>query len=105
MTFSASGLALRLASRLTLMVSVFILLGAAGSHSAGKPDGEQIVAAMKANYSAVSDYRVNVSLSIKGPRINIKDMAIKVYYKKPDKLHIEAKEGFAMVPQLSLIHI
>jgi len=66
--------------------------------SAAGPSGDVILAAVKRNYSAVNDYRADVSLTVKGPQVSINSMKMVVYFKKPNKIHADAVNGMAMVP-------
>ena len=82
--------------RVLLIVCLLVLAGHTGA--ADRPSGEDVIALVKRTYDAVNDYRVDVTLTVKSEMISIKDMRMTVYYKKPDKLHVEAKQGFAVVP-------
>ena len=65
---------------------------------ADAPSGDKIIAAMKRQFSTVNDYRAEVSLTVKGPKISINNMPMTIYFKKPNKIHVEATQGMAMVP-------
>jgi outer membrane lipoprotein-sorting protein len=65
---------------------------------AGTPSADKIIAAMKRQYSTVNDYKADVSLTVKGPKVSINNMRMTVYFKKPNKIHVEATQGLAMVP-------
>ncbi len=82
--------------RTVLVLCLLVIAGhvAAANH----PSGDDVVAMVKRAYDAINDYRVDVSIAVKGDMISISDMRVAVYYKKPDKLHVEAKQGFAIVP-------
>lgn len=80
------------------LLSAIILLALLLPAAAGAPSGDSIVAAMRKQFSAVNDYRADVSLTVKGPKVSINNMQMTVYYKKPNKIHVEAKQGFAMMP-------
>ncbi len=57
---------------------------------------------MRAVLSAVKDYRCDLRLDAKLPGLSIENMRMKLYYKRPNKVHVQAKEGFAMLPQEGL---
>ena len=84
---------------LASIVSILAVLAVVNPACGRQPDAEQVMAALTRNIDAINDYRVDVSMSVKGPKISIKNMGIRIYYKKPDKVHIEARQGFAVVPQ------
>jgi len=81
--------------RLLLVVVGVLLIAPA---IAGTPKGDQILAAMRKQFSAVNDYRADLSLTVKGSKVSINNMQMTVYYKKPNKIHVDAKQGVAMVP-------
>lgn len=77
---------------------IFCQLVSNASYSA-QLTGEKVLAAVKKQYSSVKDYRAEVSLTIKGPGISVKNMKMQVFYKRPNKIRVEAKSGMAMIPQ------
>jgi len=50
-------------------------------------------------YDRVQDYTTDLKVSVSSPNVNVPEMNIRVYYKKPDKLHVDSKEGFAVLPK------
>lgn len=80
------------------LLSIVVLLILMTPAVADAPSGEKILAAMKKQLSSVNDYRADITLTVKGPKISINNMQMTVYYKKPNKIHVEAKQGFAMMP-------
>ncbi len=81
--------------RLTLFLSVMLSMTPC---LADAPSGDKIIAAMKRQFSAVNDYRADVAVTVKGPKVSINNMQMTVYYKKPNKIHVDAKQGLAMIP-------
>ncbi|MCE5199946.1 outer membrane lipoprotein-sorting protein [bacterium] len=71
----------------------------ASAASAAHVSAEAVMAAVKKQYAKVRDYRVEAVLNVKGPSLSIHNMGMTVYYKKPNKVHVDAKSGMAMVPQ------
>lgn len=51
------------------------------------------------NYASIHDYSVNGALTVESPQAHIKDLGFKLYFKKPNKVKVEAKEGFAFLPK------
>ncbi len=80
--------------RIALVTMLLLLVATAFA----APAGDKIIADMKRRFSAINDYKADVTLTVKGPRISINNMQMTVYYKKPDRIHVDAKQGFAMVP-------
>lgn len=83
-------------------LSIVVLLILITPALADAPSGDKIMAAMKRQFSAVNDYRVRVSLTVKGSKVSINNMGMTVYFKKPNKIHVDATQGFAMVPSGNL---
>ncbi len=61
--------------------------------------GEAILAALKKGFAGVNDCTATVSLTVKGPQMSINGMRMTLYYKKPNKIHVEAEQGMAMFPR------
>lgn len=53
---------------------------------------------VKSNFDLINDYSVEVIGKIQIPKAEIPDIKAKIYYKKPDKFHIES-EGFSILPK------
>lgn len=66
---------------------------------AGQPSGEKVIAAVRHAFGSVNDYRVDVTLSVKSSKISINNMGMAIYYKKPNKVHVDPKGGIAIIPQ------
>jgi len=50
----------------------------------------------------VNDYTATVTVSINAPNVQIPSRSMNVYFKRPDKLHVES-EGIAVVPRDALL--
>jgi len=50
----------------------------------------------------VRDYTATVTVSIEAPNLQIPSRTIKVYYKQPDKLHVES-QGLVIIPRDALL--
>lgn len=74
---------------LLLMVSVSM---------AQKADPEKILSEVKAKFSQVRDYSVDVHIKVDVDFIKVPEMDAKVYFKQPNKMKLDAK-GFAMLPK------
>ncbi len=61
-------------------------------------DPYAILASVKAKYDVIKDYTVNASIEVDVRMLNIPVKKVKVYYKYPDKIHVESK-GFALLPK------
>lgn len=60
--------------------------------------GEQVVAAVKSRFAPIKDYKTDITMNLKGPGVSINNMKMTLYFKKPNKIHIDAREGMGMVP-------
>jgi len=50
----------------------------------------------------VADYTANVTVTVQSPNLQIPQRTVKVYYKRPDKVHVES-EGIAVLPRDALL--
>jgi outer membrane lipoprotein-sorting protein len=82
-------------ARLAGAVAASALL-AVSAHASVAASARQIVERSSRNYDLVSDYTVNARLTVKAPNIHMPETNVVIYFKKPDKVHMECKEGFAM---------
>jgi hypothetical protein len=64
-------------------------------------DAEKILDKVKAELNKIDDYSVDVKIIVDVDFLKIPDREAKIYFKKPDKIHIES-EGFAMLPKEGL---
>jgi hypothetical protein len=64
-------------------------------------DPESILDKVKAEFSKIEDYTVDVKIKVDVDFIKMPDREAKIYFKQPDKIHIES-EGFAMLPKQGL---
>jgi len=51
------------------------------------------------HYEVIQDYTADAKVTVESPSMHVPEMSIKIYYKKPDKLHVESKDGFAVLPK------
>lgn len=58
----------------------------------------QILHNMTRQFERVKDYTVTLKTAVDMERMQIPEMTVTLYFKQPDKIHIEAK-NFAMVPR------
>ncbi len=68
---------------------------------AQKPDPDKILLQVKNYYSTIKDYSVDVEVKVDIKGIKVPDMKAKIYYKFPDKVHIESK-SFAIIPKYGI---
>ncbi len=59
---------------------------------------QQIVANVKHRFDDVKDYTVSITASVNLERMKIPEMKATLYFKQPDKMHIESK-NFSMLPK------
>ena len=61
-------------------------------------DAEQIIDAIRIKYDEIKDYTATIEAAVDMERIKVPKMDVKIYFKQPDKFHIESK-NFAMIPR------
>ena len=80
-----------------------VLVLAANLACAEQPTAKQILQNAGRHYDVVWDYTVDAKLTVESPSIHVREMPIKIYFKKPDKLHVESRDGFAVLPRQGVI--
>lgn len=79
-----------------------VLLGAAllsASVSAEAPSAARLLDQARRKLAAINDYSVDIRLDVTGGNITIKGMTMTLYFKKPGKTRIVARQGFAAMPR------
>lgn len=66
--------------------------------SAQQITAEKILQSVKANFDAVQDYTAQLTAKVNMERLRIPEMKVTIYFKQPNKVHIESK-NFAMLPR------
>lgn len=84
--------------RSVLLVAALVLLWTSTA-SALALSARQILEKASKNYDAVNDYVVDAKLTVESPQMHVPEMLVNIYYKKPNKLHVDSKGGFAMLPK------
>lgn len=80
---------------------VTILLITAVTVSAQSKDPKKLLDAVRQKFNKVNDYRADLLVKLDMSFIKVPEMNAKVYFKKPDKIKVDA-EGFAMIPKQGL---
>ncbi len=88
--------------RLLICACTIAVLAAAGA--AARPlTAQDIVKRAADEYDRVKDYAVDAKVAVRSPNARVPDSQIRIYYKKPDKLHVESRDGFAALPKRGLM--
>jgi outer membrane lipoprotein-sorting protein len=83
--------------RILLACGLFIITGI--QFAAAQPaTAAEILHNMKSQFDSVKDYTATLKVTVDMERMQIPEMLVTIYFKQPDKIHIEAKD-FAMVPR------
>jgi len=88
---------------LLLAVAAVILLLPGGTARAGQLAAKEIIMRAADEYDRIRDYTVDAKLTVDSPAIHVPETAVRIYYKKPDKLHAESKGGFAILPKRGIV--
>ena len=81
------------------MMTLTLVAVASGAHA--MTPMELVRAAMQVQ-GQVRDYTATVTVSIEAPNLQIPARIMKVYYKQPDKLHVES-QGLVIIPRDALL--
>lgn len=80
-----------------------LCLGVTAAAASKDLTARQILERAARHYDVVNDYTVNARLTVESPSVHVPEMPVKIYYKKPDKLHVESEDGFAMLPRQGVV--
>ncbi len=83
------------------MLAALVL--ASGGVYARTMTAQEIVNRAADEYDRVKDYTVDAKVAVSAPDVHVPVTNVKVYFKKPDKLHVESKSGFAVLPKQGLV--
>ncbi len=64
----------------------------------GLNDAADILQKVKERFDAVNDYTALLTAKVDMERLKIPEMKVKIYFKQPNKVHVESK-NFAMLPR------
>jgi outer membrane lipoprotein-sorting protein len=67
----------------------------------GSYNAIEILQKVKQQFDAVNDYTATLTAKVEMERLHIPEMKIKIYFKQPNKVHVESK-NFAMLPREGL---
>ncbi len=89
---------------LATLVSLLVLgatLAEGGATAPPDTGGAAVLDRVAAQYAGVQDYAVTLNVTTNIERMSVPPMNATMYFKKPDKVHFEAK-GFAVLPREGL---
>jgi len=92
---------IRLANSLSVVALAVMLLSGGAAH--GEPTAKQVLEKGSRHFEIINDYTVDARLKVESPSVHVPEMLVKIYYKKPDKLHIDSKDGFAVLPRQGIV--
>ena len=82
---------------------VLLALIAVNSAMAEQPSAKDILEKAAKHYEAVKDYVVDAKLTLESPSVHVPEMLVRIYFKKPNKVHIESRDGFALLPKQGIV--
>ncbi len=86
--------------RLLSVALPLLLLFPATSPAQARPDPRQVFTELARPYRNLNDYTVRIRAKADMPTMRIPDFAVTLYFKKPDRFHIETR-SFAPLPRNS----
>ncbi len=89
------------ATRILAGAVIFIIAASVYSAAPKKMTVNDVFALVQKNYNSISDYQVEatVNADFNNPKMHITNSQAIIYFKRPDKVKVEAKSGFAMMPE------
>jgi hypothetical protein len=84
----------------TIAGLLFLILPFFGSTilRAQESDAWKLLKGMQSDYERINDYVVDIRATMKMPGLSVPEMHATMYFRKPDKVHVES-ERFAMLPR------
>jgi outer membrane lipoprotein-sorting protein len=86
---------------LALLIAGLVVAPASGQEkpgAAGRPDPQRVFRELLAPYRNLNDYTVKIQASVEMPSIRIPNYTATLYFKKPDRFHVETR-SFAPIPR------
>jgi len=87
---------------LAVMITIITLVTVGACYAAG-PSARQILENAARVYDAVQDYVVDAKLRVESPNIHVPEASIRIFFKRPRKLHVESDRGFAILPRQGVV--
>ncbi len=76
---------------------VAVLLSAAAM--AATPSATSLLESARKRFAVINDYAVDIRMDLNSQAMTVKGMTMTLYYKKPNKTRVVAKQGFAAMPK------
>lgn len=92
---------IRLSQRVMPRVFALSVAAAVAVARGGDTSGEAVLRSVDARLAPVHDYTVTLDVVADIERLNVPPMHATMYFKQPDKIHLDA-EGFALLPREGL---
>ena len=92
---------IRLSQRVMPRVFALSVAAAVAVARGGDTSGEAVLRSVDARLAPVHDYTVTLDVVADIERLNVPPMHASMYFKQPDKIHLDA-EGFALLPREGL---
>jgi len=64
-----------------------------------KPAPADVIGLLERNYASIHDYSADIEVSVDSPQLHMPRSAATLYFKRPDRMKIVPKEGFAVLPK------
>lgn len=91
-------------SRMPVLLGIsLIIMLSANPAPAGKLNAKQVLERSSRHYELIKDYSVDAVIAYDSPVMHVPEMKVKIYYKKPDKLNVESKDGLALLPRKGVV--
>ena len=82
-------------------ILITLMLMGAIAVSAQTKNPNQLLNAVRQKFNKVNDYKADANIKLDMSFFKVPDMKAKIFFKKPDKIKVEA-DGFAMLPKQGL---
>lgn len=86
---------MRTASRGCLIVGAICVCASAQA----KTTTDDVIKLLAKGFNSVKDYKAQAVMNVDTPQLHVKDSKATIYFKRPNRVKIDAREGFALMPE------
>jgi hypothetical protein len=84
--------------KMVLRTGVLILAALVSAPLSAKTNTADVLALMEKSFGQVRDYKADAVMNVNTPQLHVKDSRATIYYKRPDRVKVVPKDGFAVIP-------
>jgi hypothetical protein len=86
-----------------LSATIFLVVTGLSTADLGGPTAREILKKAACRYDFIRDYAVDARLDVESPSTHISNMDLRIFFKSPNRVHLESRGGFAVLPRRGAI--